>query len=141
MQSTLPLCILPDLITIRRDSVQVYIHDPLIPITALRKKRNLDLLVTLSKLEVLLTRLVHTQSPQDEEQIVYTIEQLLRISHQAGYIIKLGLGALIWGSKKQQVVALSSSEAEYMALSILSREVLPDRSAIVDSIIDFPTTD
>ncbi|TPX44978.1 DNA-directed DNA polymerase [Synchytrium endobioticum] len=48
------------------------------------------------------------------------VKRILR----AGYIIKLGLGAVIWGSKKQQVVALSSSEAEYMALSILTREVL-----------------
>ncbi|TPX45686.1 DNA-directed DNA polymerase [Synchytrium endobioticum] len=30
---------------------------------------------------------------------------------RAGYIIKLGLGAVIWGSKKQQIVDLSSSEA------------------------------
>ena len=43
---------------------------------------------------------------------------------RAGFVVKLGSGAVMWGSKKQQVVALSSSEAEYMALSIVTRELL-----------------
>jgi hypothetical protein len=43
---------------------------------------------------------------------------------RAGYAVKLGDGAVMWGSKKQQSVALSSSEAEYMALSIATREIL-----------------
>ena len=43
---------------------------------------------------------------------------------RAGYLVKLGQGAVMWGSKKQQSVALSSSEAEYMAVSITTRELL-----------------
>lgn len=35
----------------------------------------------------------------------------------AGYMFNLGSGAVSWQSKKQNVVALSSAEAEYMALS------------------------
>jgi len=36
---------------------------------------------------------------------------------RSGWILKLGIGAVMWGSRKQQGVAISSSEAEYVSLS------------------------
>ena len=39
-----------------------------------------------------------------------------------GYVFIAGKGAITWRSKKQQVVALSSTEAEYVALSEAARE-------------------
>jgi hypothetical protein len=46
----------------------------------------------------------------------------------AGYIIKMGGGPISWSSKKQTVVTLSSSEAEYIALTFAARQVLWLRS-------------
>lgn len=39
-----------------------------------------------------------------------------------GYVFKLQNGSISWASKKQPTVALSSVEAEYMALSMASQE-------------------
>ena len=41
-----------------------------------------------------------------------------------GYAFTLGSGAFTWQSKKQPTVALSSAEAEYMALSAATQECL-----------------
>jgi hypothetical protein len=41
-----------------------------------------------------------------------------------GYVVLLGDGAMSWSSKKQPTVALSSTEAEYVALSAAACEVL-----------------
>ena len=40
------------------------------------------------------------------------------------YIVKIGDGAVSWKSKKQSCVALSSTEAEYMALCQASKEAV-----------------
>jgi len=40
----------------------------------------------------------------------------------SGYIFKLANGPISWGSKKQQIVALSTSEAEYIALALAVQE-------------------
>ena len=40
----------------------------------------------------------------------------------AGYLFKLGEAAISWKSRKQRTVALSTCEAEYMALSLASRQ-------------------
>uniref|UniRef100_A0A251SKN6 Putative zinc finger, CCHC-type n=1 Tax=Helianthus annuus TaxID=4232 RepID=A0A251SKN6_HELAN len=42
----------------------------------------------------------------------------------SGYIFHLGSGPVSWQSKKQKVVALSSTEAEYMALSLTGCQAL-----------------
>jgi hypothetical protein len=42
----------------------------------------------------------------------------------SGYVFLVGGGAITWGSKKQTTVALSSTEAEYVALSEASREAM-----------------
>lgn len=39
-----------------------------------------------------------------------------------GYVFKLGIGAISWRSRKQKTTSLSSTEAEYMALSDSCRE-------------------
>ena len=42
----------------------------------------------------------------------------------SGYIFKLGECAISWGSKKQSVVALSTTEAEYITLSLACKEAV-----------------
>ncbi|KAJ0748566.1 putative alcohol dehydrogenase [Helianthus annuus] len=42
----------------------------------------------------------------------------------SGYVFNLGSGAIAWQSKKQKVVALSSTEAEYIALSMAGCQAL-----------------
>ena len=42
----------------------------------------------------------------------------------SGYVFMIGGGAISWSSKKQQTVALSSSEAEYMSATHASKEAL-----------------
>ncbi|KAI0992742.1 hypothetical protein K3495_g15443, partial [Podosphaera aphanis] len=41
----------------------------------------------------------------------------------SGYIIRLGDAAISWSSKQQRSVALSTTEAEYMAMSLASRQI------------------
>ena len=42
----------------------------------------------------------------------------------SGYVIKIGTGAVSWSSKKQATVALSSTEAEYVASVAAGKEIL-----------------
>ena len=53
-----------------------------------------------------------------------------------GYLFSLGHGAITWQSKKQPTVALSSAEAEYMALSAATQECLWLRTIL--SELGFP---
>ena len=41
-----------------------------------------------------------------------------------GYAIFLGTGTVAWSSKKQSIIALSSTESEYIALLEVTREIL-----------------
>ena len=49
---------------------------------------------------------------------------VLRRKSTSGFIFLLGNGAISWGSKKQACVALSTTEAEYVALSQATREAV-----------------
>jgi hypothetical protein len=42
----------------------------------------------------------------------------------SGYILKIGTGAISWSSKLQTIVALSTTEAEYVATCIGGREIM-----------------
>ncbi|KAK9689294.1 hypothetical protein RND81_09G049900 [Saponaria officinalis] len=50
----------------------------------------------------------------------------------SGNIFSLGSGAITWSSKKQETVALSSSEAEYAAASSAARQALWLRKLLAD---------
>jgi hypothetical protein len=43
---------------------------------------------------------------------------------QSGYFLRLANAAITWTSRAQKTIALSSTEAEYMALSDCSRQVV-----------------
>ena len=49
-----------------------------------------------------------------------------------GYIFKLGLNTISWGCYKQSCIALSSTEAEYIALSEAAREAVSCRALLVE---------
>lgn len=53
-----------------------------------------------------------------------------------GYVFVLGGGAICWASKLQPTVALSTAEAEYMAVCSASQEALFQRQLLSD--LDFP---
>ena len=41
-----------------------------------------------------------------------------------GYVVKIGMGAVSWSSRKQAMVALSSTEAQYIASVAAGKEIL-----------------
>ena len=49
-----------------------------------------------------------------------------------GYMFKVGLGAVSWNSKRQQTTATSTVEAEYMATSHATKEVIWLRLLMAD---------
>lgn len=53
-----------------------------------------------------------------------------------GYVVMLQSGAISWSSKRQQTVALSSTEAEYMAMSAVTQEVLWLRGLYFELVSD-----
>ena len=55
-------------------------------------------------------------------------EDPVSVKSRTGYVIKLAGCPLIWGSKLQQMIALSSTESEYLALSYSMRSLLPLRA-------------
>ena len=56
------------------------------------------------------------------------------VKSRTGYFITLAGCPMIWGSKLQQMVALSTTEAEYLALSYAMRQFLPAK-ALVQSVL------
>ena len=57
----------------------------------------------------------------------------------SGYIFQLGGSPISWASKKQTVVALSTTEAEYIALSLATQEAVWLRNLLSDIYLE-PTT-
>ena len=51
---------------------------------------------------------------------------------QSGYLLKLCGGSISWASKRQKVVALSSTEAEYFAASLACQEAVWLRTMLED---------
>jgi len=60
----------------------------------------------------------------------------------SGYVFRMGDGAVTWSSKKQSIVALSSTEAEYVAQTHAVKELLWLRTIIgeLSSPFENPTT-
>lgn len=57
-----------------------------------------------------------------------------------GYVFKLSNGAISWSSKRQLTVALSSTEAEYLALSAILQEAIWLKNLGQELDSDFETT-
>lgn len=60
----------------------------------------------------------------------------------SGYLFQLGTSTIAWCSQKQKTVALSSTEAEYVAVSLAARELLWLRQLLFDmgGALSGPTT-
>jgi hypothetical protein len=54
----------------------------------------------------------------------------------SGFVITMAGGAVSWSSKKQQTVALSTAEAEYVSATHVTKQVLWHRSLFTE--LDFP---
>lgn len=50
----------------------------------------------------------------------------------SGFLFNLGSGAISWSSKKQEVVALSTSEAEYIAATLAACQAVWLRRLVAD---------
>ena len=60
---------------------------------------------------------------------------------RGGYVFMFGQGAVSWRSKRQSIVALSSTESEYIAATEATQESIWLRSIIRELGYDTPTTD
>ena len=58
----------------------------------------------------------------------------------SGYVITLAGGAIVWSSKKQSTVALSTAEAEYVATMHCAKQVIWHRSLLKEVRIPIPST-
>ena len=54
------------------------------------------------------------------------------VKPRTGYVFRLGGSLSVWKSKLQTLVALSTVEAEYAALSACMRELIPLRSLLME---------
>ena len=72
-------------------------------------------------------RLTYTNSPETESFYGYSDAAYANADgykSTSGYVFIAGGAAITWGSRKQTTIALSSTEAEYVALSECSREAM-----------------
>lgn len=58
----------------------------------------------------------------------------------SGYVVVIAGGAVAWSSKKQATVALSTSEAEYIAATHAAKQVIWHRSLLRELNFPIPTT-
>ena len=58
----------------------------------------------------------------------------------SGYVTIIAGGAIAWSSKKQQTVALSTAEAEYIAATHVTKQVLWHHSLYLELNFSLPTT-
>ncbi len=58
----------------------------------------------------------------------------------SGYVVTMAGGAVSWSSKKQQTVALSTAEAEYVSATHVAKQVLWHRSLFEELDLPLPTT-
>ena len=76
------------------------------------------------------------QSPKEQECVGYSDSDwagdLNDRKSTSGYVFTVGGGAISWKSKKQSCVALSTAEAEYIALSQAAQEAVWLRSLYVN---------
>ena len=56
------------------------------------------------------------------------------------YIVKIGTGAVSWSSKRQSIVALSTTEAEYMAACEAGKEIIWMRQLLQELGFPVPTS-
>ena len=57
-----------------------------------------------------------------------------------GYVVIIARGAVAWSSKKQQTVALSTAEAEYIAATHITKQVLWHHSLYQELNFTLPST-
>lgn len=67
-----------------------------------------------------------TYSPSDDIGILcaYVDSDILDRKSTSGYVIQFFSCNVLWVSKKQRCVAISSTEAEYLAVSNVCKDVL-----------------
>ena len=58
----------------------------------------------------------------------------------SGYVVTIAGGAIAWSSKKQNSVALSTAEAEYIAAMHTAKQIIWQRSLFQELEIDLPAT-
>lgn len=58
----------------------------------------------------------------------------------SGYVLKMGTGAVSWTSKKQTLITLSSTEAEFVAASMAGQEMKWLRQLMEELRYDIPKT-
>ena len=55
----------------------------------------------------------------------------------SGYIFRLGEATISWNARKQRTVALSTTEAEYMALSDAARQLIWLKNALIELNLNY----
>lgn len=80
--------------------------------------------------------IVFTQSNKEELHLNAFVDASFAYDYDrkstSGYLLKLNNNVILWSSKKQSVVALSSTESEYIALSLCARECLFCKNLLSD---------